>query len=65
MYGRQVGPMKMYMEAPVKDHDTPEVFETLEEAEARIKDLTTNNPIAHGSYRAKELDDADKAKWGL
>ena len=65
MYGREIGPMKMYKEVPIKNHEVPEVYDTFEEAEERIKDLTTNNPIAHGTYRVCELSDEELAKYGL
>ena len=64
-YGREVGPMKMFMEVYIKKGDLPETYDTLEEAEARIRELNTNNPIAHGTYRACEMDEEELAKFGL
>ena len=64
-YGREVGPMKMYMEVYIKKGDTPETYDTVEEAEARVKDLGTNNPIAHGTYKVVEMDDEELKKFGL
>ena len=64
-YGRQVGPMKMYMEVYIKKKDTPEVYDTKEAAEARIVELSTGNPIAHGTYKVCEMDDDELKKFGL
>ncbi|MBR0461593.1 MAG: hypothetical protein IJJ00_02610 [Erysipelotrichaceae bacterium] len=65
MYGREIGPLKMYKEIPVKRGDYPEVYDTPEEAQARADDLSANNPIAHGTYRVCEISDEELAGYGL
>lgn len=63
VYGREVGPMKMYMETYIKHKNVPEIYDTKEEAEKRIEALTTNNPIAKKSaYKVKEIDDEQANK---
>ena len=63
VYGREIGPMKKYMEVYIKTKNVPEIFDTKEEAEARIVELTTSNPIAKkNAYKVKELEDAEAEK---